>query len=63
MQGLHAVTVAKGLEFPWSIAFLPDQTMLVTERPGRIRIIQDDGTLGEPLAGLLPVAEERRRAA
>lgn len=57
MQGLRAVTVAKGLEFPWSIAFLPDRTMLVTERPGRMRIIQVDGTLGEPLAGLLPVAD------
>src|SRR4029434_6310490 len=30
-------TIAEGLEHPWSLAFLPDQRMLVTERPGRVR--------------------------
>ena len=58
MQGIHAVTVARGLERPWSLAFLPDGRMLVTERPGRMRIVQADGRLGTPIAGLPPVVEE-----
>lgn len=56
MQGLRPVTVAKGLEHPWSLAFLPDGRMLVTERPGRMRLIAPDGALSAPLLGLLPVA-------
>lgn len=44
--------VAKGLEFPWALEFLPDGSMLVTEKPGRMRIVSADGKLGEPLAGL-----------
>lgn len=46
-------TVAEGLEFPWSIDFLPDGSKLVTERPGRLRVIEADGTLrAEPVAGI-----------
>ncbi|GAA3965483.1 PQQ-dependent sugar dehydrogenase [Allohahella marinimesophila] len=46
-------TVADGLEHPWSLAFLPDGRMLVTERPGRLRLISADGSLvSTPVAGL-----------
>ena len=38
-------TVARDLQNPWSIAFLPDNRMLVTERPGRLRIVASDGKL------------------
>ncbi|MDQ7858219.1 MAG: PQQ-dependent sugar dehydrogenase [Armatimonadota bacterium] len=45
-------TVAQGLEFPWGLAFLPDGRMLATERPGRLRIVERDGRLSEPLQGV-----------
>lgn len=48
----RAVTVADGLEHPWGLAFLPDGRMLVTERPGRLRIVTPDGRIGAPVAGL-----------
>ena len=48
-------TVAGGLEHPWSLAFLPDGGMLVTERPGRMRIVTRGGKLSRPLAGVPPV--------
>jgi glucose/arabinose dehydrogenase len=49
---ISVTTVARGLEHPWSIAFLPDGRMLVTERPGRLRIVARDGRLSQPLAGV-----------
>lgn len=49
---VRAVTVARGLQHPWGLAFLPAGRMLVTERPGRMRIVEADGRLGAPLAGL-----------
>jgi aldose sugar dehydrogenase len=46
------VTVAEGLENPWAIAFLPDGDILVTERPGRIRIIRNGVLLDKEVQGL-----------
>ncbi|HKY02492.1 MAG TPA: PQQ-dependent sugar dehydrogenase [Burkholderiales bacterium] len=44
-QAFKVVTVTQGLEFPWCVAFLPDGRMLLTERPGRLRLIEADGRL------------------
>jgi aldose sugar dehydrogenase len=49
---LKVETIAGGLVHPWSLAFLPDGRMLVTERPGRMRIVTRGGELSAPLAGV-----------
>ncbi len=49
---LRIDTVASGLERPWSIAFLPDARLLVTERPGRLRLVDAAGNLSRPVAGV-----------
>ncbi|WP_029009349.1 PQQ-dependent sugar dehydrogenase [Azospirillum halopraeferens] len=49
---IRVETVARGLENPWGMAFLPDGRMLVTERPGRLRVVTADGAVSEPLAGV-----------
>lgn len=59
--GYRQVTVAEGLEHPWSIAWLPDGTALVTERPGRLRAIRNGRLDPTPIAGTpeVLVAAER----
>ena len=53
--GYRVVTVASGLDHPWSLAFLPGGRMLVTERPGRLRLIEP-GVNGQPQLRTEPVA-------
>jgi glucose/arabinose dehydrogenase len=48
--GLRIDTVVTGLEVPWSIAFTSPRRMLVTERPGRVRVVQDGALVPAPLA-------------
>lgn len=50
--GLAVETVAGGLEHPWGMALLPDGALLVTERPGRLRVVAPDGTVSDPLKGV-----------
>jgi glucose/arabinose dehydrogenase len=50
------VELTKALDHPWAVEPLPDGGLLVTERPGRLRIISATGQVGEPITGLPPVA-------
>lgn len=55
---LAVAEIATGLQHPWSLAFLPDGSMLVTERPGRLRRITRDGRVSAPIAGVPTVYAE-----
>jgi len=55
----RVVVLTRGLEHPWGLAFLPDGRFLVTERPGRLRLVAADGTLDpRPVEGLPPIAAQ-----
>jgi glucose/arabinose dehydrogenase len=49
---INIATLTEGLEHPWGIAVLPDHTLLVTEKPGRLRLVAADGKKGEPISGV-----------
>ncbi|MEL6402575.1 MAG: PQQ-dependent sugar dehydrogenase [Cyanobacteria bacterium J06607_6] len=49
------VVVVEGLEHPWGMAWLPDGTLMVTERPGRVRLIRNGQLDPTPLSGVPPV--------
>src|SRR5215510_7515793 len=53
--GYRLVTLSGDLEQPWSIAFLPDGRMLISERPGRLRVFANGRLERTPLAGVPPV--------
>jgi glucose/arabinose dehydrogenase len=55
---IRVTVVTKGLEHPWSLVFLPDGSMLVTERPGRIRVVRDGVLDPKPIGGV-PVARTK----
>lgn len=50
-------TVASGLDSPWGLVFLPDGRLLVSERPGRLRIVDKSGAVSEAIKGLTPIAD------
>lgn len=57
---IKLTTVAEGLENPWALEFLPDGRMLVTEKAGRVRVVETDGTLGAPIRGVPEVMSKRQ---
>ena len=57
-QAMSHTVVASGLVHPWGLAALPDGRWLVTEKPGRLRIVTAQGQIGEPVAGL-PAVDAR----
>lgn len=55
-QPINSQVVARGLQNPWSVAFLPDGEFLVTERAGRLRIVGSNGTVSAAVQGLPDIA-------
>ena len=60
LHDYRVVTVAEGLVQPWSIAFVPGGDLLITERPGRLRIVRGGKLLPTPVAGVPDVAFENQ---
>src|SRR5262245_66282757 len=54
-QAFKIETIAQGLVHPWGLGFLPDGRLIVTERPGRVRIVTSSGALSEPVRGVATV--------
>ncbi len=54
-SAFQVTAIADGFDKPWAIAFLPDGRLLVTEKPGKLRIVTREGRKSEPLSGLPPV--------
>ena len=57
---LRPQVIASGLEHPWAVAFIGGGQMLVTERPGRLRLITPEGRVSQPLAGLPEIDANRQ---
>ncbi len=60
LHDFRVVTVAEGLVQPWAVAFLPGGDLLITERPGRLRIVRGGKLLPTPVAGVPEVAYENQ---
>ena len=56
----QSVLLLEGLENPWGIAWLPNGDMLITERPGRVRLVQDGALTAEPIPGVPPLFAENQ---
>src|SRR4029453_9813160 len=56
---IRVVVVTKGLSHPWSLAFLPDGAMLVTERAGRLRVVRNGVLDPLPISGVPKVHSQR----
>ena len=51
-RGFRTVTVVEGLEHPWSMVWLSHSDILITERPGRLRLVRNGQLISEPVAGI-----------
>ena len=58
-QTFKIEVVAREIETPWAIAFLPDRRLLITERPGRLRVVEKGKLLAEPVKGTPKVWEKQ----
>ena len=57
LHDFRVTTIAKGLDHPWSMAFLPDGGLLITERVGRLRLYQGGRLMSDPIAGVPGVVD------